>query len=148
MVAIDGIGAGFRKLRERKYLAPVTGVTEQGLICPAPVLRTLAIEEGYNTDRARVAPASEETLGLYSGVVVDLQPDPSLSGGVCVPADESSTVTRRVASEGAEYVALHRQDAVEHVVITFADDNLSAAAACGTSVSRGAGFTAWRDREA
>lgn len=137
--------AGFEKLRDRKYLAPVAGITEETLGMPARVVRGLATQ-GYNTDRARVAPVDEETLGLYSGVLVDVNAQPDLPWGVNVPVAEQHTTTRRVASEGAEYVALHRQDEVERVVITLADDDPHVAQALNLDVVSSDGLTAWRDQ--
>lgn len=129
------VQAGFEKLRDRKYIAPVAGVSEEGALeIPDVPYGILDVEEGYHVERARVANAEDETMGMYSGVVADAQPTRDIEWGVNIPP------------YGELMDDIRRRDGQAYVVLTFADDWKMTMQSMGYELQgQGSGVTVWRD---
>lgn len=127
--------AGFEKLRDRKYIAPVAGVSEEGALeIPDVPYGIIDLDEGYHVERARVANAEDETMGMYSGIITDTQPTRDIEWGVYIPPYQELMEDIR-EHEGQPYV-----------VLTFADDRELTMQSMGYELQgKGGGVTAWRD---
>lgn len=142
--------AGFEKLRDRKYLAPVAGVSQDGTLeIPGVPYGILEVDEGYHMERARVANADEETLSLYSGVVADARPTTDIGWGVKIPPyQELVGETQRLLGSDAHgnYAVREEEEQPAYVVLTFADDRELTMQSMGYELqAQGQGITAWRD---
>lgn len=127
--------AGFEKLRDRKYIAPVAGVSEDATLeIPGVPYGILDLDEGYHVERARVANAENETMGLYSGVIADTQPTKDIEWGVYIPPYKELVEDFR------------EREGQPSVVLTFADDRDLTMQSMGYELQgKGGGVTAWRD---
>lgn len=142
--------AGFQKLRDRKYLAPVAGVSGEGkLEIPDVPYGIFDADEGYHVERARVANADDETLGMYSGVLTDTRSTTDIEWGVNVPPyQELVNETQRLLGSDVHgnYAVEEDEEEPSYVVVTFADDRQLTMRSMGYEpVTQGDGVTVWRD---
>lgn len=150
-MSYDASGSGFVRLTGNKYIAPVSGFSDDGdLEIPDRVYGVLDTETDYFLDHARVANTDEETMGLYSGIMTSLEPSKDIVQGVHVPQHEELLETKEaVIDDGnGEYAVVQAAENPEQVVITFADPDtpMSPQSMGYEQVSAADGVSAYVDR--